>query len=407
MIRATKHPKTTEISIKNFRNISERKIYLMWLGITLCRTSSFVFNLYFMWIIVVQYNSVLLSTLVPTLSLLGYVIISLPEGIILDKLNSSYVGFIATIILIFTYSALFFKNTLTVIYIVDILASILTAILFDAFIKSSREIADESEDSKISALNQIGSSLSNVLGIIMAGIILISASKYLMYILIALSLIGLFSGKPFKIDKIQEKKYIKGEVESALKILVPVMILALLLNGLFVSLMIFGPDIIHIILHRGSNAFTLFELGIPLGTLLGGIVAAEMERKLENALIMFLSVLSMGILLLIISGSVSLYVDISAMFIIGILTSFIEVPSFTIILRIVPREIIGRVDAVVFLVFTASAPVMATIFTLLTPFVPVSTLLTYAGIVACILPIPSYFIMKKFVSLRPMEFIET
>jgi MFS family permease len=404
MIRATRHPKTSEISLRNAGSLSDRKMYLIWLGITLCRTSSFVFNLYFMWVIVVQYNSVLLSTLIPTLSLVGYVIISLPEGVILDKFNSSYVGFLATIVLIFTYSMLLFSDHLITIYSVDILSSILTAILFDAFIKSSREIVDETEDSKISALNQIGSSLSNVLGIIMAGIILISARSYLIYILIVLSLIGLISGRPFKINKTKEKTYVKGELEKALKILVPVMILALLLNGLFVSLMIFGPDIIHIILHRGSNAFTLFELGIPLGTLLGGLIAAEIERKLENSSTIFLGILFMGILLLIISGSKSLYIDILSMFLIGIFSSFIEVPAFTIILKIVPREIIGRVDAVVFLVFTASAPFMATIFTILIPYIPVPTLLTYTGIIATLLPIPAFFIMKKFVALKPMEF---
>ena len=404
MIRATRHPKTSEISLRNAGSLSDRKMYLIWLGITLCRTSSFVFNLYFMWVIVVQYNSVLLSTLIPTLSLVGYVIISLPEGVILDKFNSSYVGFLATIVLIFTYSMLLFSDHLVTIYSVDILSSILTAILFDAFIKSSREIVDETEDSKISALNQIGSSLSNVLGIIMAGIILISARSYLIYILIVLSLIGLISGRPFKINKTKEKTYVKGELEKALKILVPVMILALLLNGLFVSLMIFGPDIIHIILHRGSNAFTLFELGIPLGTLLGGLIAAEIERKLENSSTIFLGILFMGILLLIISGSKSLYIDILSMFLIGIFSSFIEVPAFTIILKIVPREIIGRVDAVVFLVFTASAPFMATIFTILIPYIPVPTLLTYTGIIATLLPIPAFFIMKKFVALKPMEF---
>ncbi len=404
MIRTTRHPKTTDISLRNLRYMSERKMYLIWFGTTLCRTSSFVFNMYFMWVIVVNYNSVLLSTLVPTLSLLGYVIITLPEGVILDRYNSSYVGFIATIILLFTYSLLLLSDSLSTIYVVDIFSSILTAILFDAFIKSSREIVDETEDTKVSALNQIGSSLSNVLGIIGAGIILASARNYLIYILLALSLVGLISGRPFRIDKSEEKHVVKGEVEKALKMLVPVLILALLLNGLFVSLMIFGPTIIHIVLHKGSNSFTLFELGIPLGTLMGGIIAAEIERKLENASIIFLGVLSMGILLLTISVSRSLYIDVPSMFLIGIFTSFIEVPAFTIILKIIPGEIIGRVDAVVFLVFTASAPFMATVFTVLSPYIPVTTLLMYSGVIACLITVPSYYIMKNFISLKPMEF---
>ena len=177
MIRATRHPKTSDHSLRHFKDVNEKRLYLVWLGITLCRTSSFVFNLYFMWVIVVKYDSIFLSTLVPTISLLGYVIISLPEGFILDRFNSSYVGFISTILLLFAYVTLLFSRTLETIYTVDIISSILTAILFDAFIKSSKDIIDDSKNSTVSSLNQLGSGLSNVLGIIMAGIILVSARE--------------------------------------------------------------------------------------------------------------------------------------------------------------------------------------------------------------------------------------
>ncbi len=405
MIRATRHPKTSDHSLRHFKDVNEKRLYLVWLGITLCRTSSFVFNLYFMWVIVVKYDSIFLSTLVPTISLLGYVIISLPEGFILDRFNSSYVGFISTILLLFAYVTLLFSRTLETIYTVDIISSILTAILFDAFIKSSKEIMDDSKNSTVSALNQLGSGLSNVLGIIMAGIILVSAREYLVYVLISLTLIGLLSGKPFEIRKDREKRPRKGEVRHAVKMLVPIMFLALLLNGLFVSLMIFGPTIIYIILKKGSDSFTLFEIGIPMGTLVGGIIAAEVERKLERADVMFFSILIMGILLILISISRTLIIDVPAMFFIGIFTSFIEVPAFTVILKVIPREIIGEVDAIVFLVFTASAPFMAVIFTLLTPFIAVTTILLYAGIFACLIPVPSYFISKNFLKLRPEEFL--
>ena len=49
-------------------------------GRNIIRVAYFIFNIFFIWRTIVAYNSVFLTGLIPTFSLLGYLIIVIQEG---------------------------------------------------------------------------------------------------------------------------------------------------------------------------------------------------------------------------------------------------------------------------------------------------------------------------------------
>ena len=78
--------------------------YLM--GRNIIRVVYFIFNIFFIWRTIVAYNSVFLAGMIPVFSLLGYLIIVIPEGHILDRYNRGNVFRISSCLLAFTATAL-------------------------------------------------------------------------------------------------------------------------------------------------------------------------------------------------------------------------------------------------------------------------------------------------------------
>ena len=74
----------------------------------IARLSNTAYYIYFMWEIIANYHSVLLVSLIPGFSMLGYLIIAIPEGSIIDKYDRHIIYIAVNVLMVITYSFMFF-----------------------------------------------------------------------------------------------------------------------------------------------------------------------------------------------------------------------------------------------------------------------------------------------------------
>ena len=131
----------TNENIHDYNQWNKFLKYLM--GRNIIRVAYFIFNIFFVWRTIVAYNSVFLAGLIPAFSLLGYLIIVIPEGHILDRHNRGTVFRISSLLLAFTYLILVYSDSLAIVYLVALVSSILSSINSDAFNTILKETMNE------------------------------------------------------------------------------------------------------------------------------------------------------------------------------------------------------------------------------------------------------------------------
>ena len=374
--------------------LKNRKFLRFWFAEFLILLSLSMFAVYFIWIIAVNYKSVFLAGMIPAFSMLGYFIILIPEGYLLDKFNRSKIIFISTIFLAFSYSLLMFSNDLILIYIVDLLSSISSSITFDAFQTITKEILNENLYGKASAYMQFSMNLSRIVGIVLGGVSIVF-QKYFPYIIFSISLISIFFNIPYKSDKRVFEKYTYGDVLKFLKRFVPFLLVVLVINGLFISIDVYSSGLIYFVLKSNSFFYTLFIIGFPVGGLIGALYGNNIAKKLENSLYLGSFIFILGIFMIFISFSRSVYIDPLLTFLMGFFVSLLNIPLNAIFLKVVPNEMIGRFNAFVALVIGGAQPLMATIFSILSSYFFLTDIMFFAGLFISIISIPAYYTIKN------------
>ncbi len=371
-----------------------RRFIRFWLAQLLIRLTVSIFYVYFIWIIAVKYNSIFLAGMIPAFSMLGYFIILIPEGYILDRFNRSKVVFIFSIFLTVSYSLLIFSNDLIIIYIVDILSSISASITFDAFQTITKEIVREDLYGKASAYMQFSINLSGIVGIAVGGIS-IMFQNYFPYIIFSISIFSILFNIPYENLSKGYEKYSYGDILKFLKKFIPMLLVALIINGLFISIDVYSSGLIYFILKSTSFFYTLFIIGFPLGGLAGALFGNRIAKKLENSLYLGIFIFILGIFMIIIAISRSVYIDPFLTFLMGFFTALLNIPINAIFLKIVPNEMIGRFNAFVTMVVVGAQPIMATVFSLLSSYFFLPDIILFAGVFISLTSIPAYYSIKK------------
>ncbi len=377
--------------------IKNKKFLRFWLAEFLILLSSSMFSVYFIWVIAVSYKSVFLAGMIPAFSMFGYFIILIPEGYLLDRFNRSKIIFISSILLAFSYSFLIFSNDLIVIYLVDVLSSIASSISYDAFQTITKEIVNENLYGKASAYMQLSMNLSRIVGIVLGGVSIIF-KNYFPYIIFSISLISIFFNLPYKSNKRMFEKYTYGDVLKFLKRFVPFLLVVLIINGLFISIDVYSSGLIYFVLKSNSFFYTLFIIGFPVGGLMGALYGNRIAKKLENSLYLSFFIFILGIFMIFISLSRSVYIDPFITFLLGFFVSLLNIPLNAIFLKVVPNEMIGRINAFAVLVIGGAQPLMATIFSILSSYFFLPDIMFFAGLFISITSIPAYYTIKNLLN---------
>ena len=380
--------------IHEYNNWTMFKKYVT--GRNMIRIAYFIFNVFFVWKIIVAYNSVFLAGMVPVLSLLGYLLILIPEGHILDRFNRGSVFRISAALLALTYIILFFYQSLIAIYTVALISSVLSSINSDAFNTTMKEIVSNEKLQSAVSLSQGTNAVSELAGIILGGILLYFPLSYLSIILFALPVICIITGTGKTMNRAgtADPYGFKGAMKIVVSIM-PFLLLTLLLNGLFISLDVFGSGLIHIILHGSPMDYSLFVGAFPAGVIIGSIFAEKISGHLSKTRFISSLLVPLGLILLVISLSKYLYVDIIMAVLLGVTVIWVNIGFQTIFMKAIPDSVMGRVNSIGTIFSLGGSPLMAAIFSILSNYFYFPYIMSVAALIAIAVAIPSNSIIKS------------
>jgi len=366
------------------------------------RLASIMFYIYYMWVLMVKYDSVFLVSLIPTLSLAGYLVILLPEGYILDRFNREVIMFISSIAISAVYLSLFISHTLLWIYAAALLSTIFSSISSDAFFTLMKDIVNSSSMDKGMSLVEAGRGVSEIVGIALGGVSIILISKEFVPIISFIAIISALLSIPGKerAERIEREKYGYSHVFKAIRIIIPFLIIGLLINGLFISLEVYASGLFYKILHAGPFYYTIFGLFFSVGGLIGGLIGVKVSKHLENPLFIASAMAFFGLSFFVLAVSTIPYVDVIVTVPMGIVNSLTNIPLMSYFVKIMPDEAIGRINSVVTLFLAGASPVMAVVYGLLSQFFSIPTIML---IIACLLAlssVPTYITLKKLFALN-------
>lgn len=330
-------------------------------------------------------------------------VISYPAGHLIDRLNSSVLNLVASILMVAGFMLAFLGLGLSGIFLATIVAGSGLTIKGDSFSAIIRKHVSRSNTSKAISYNQGVVSVSSIVGIVMGGLSILVLKDYLFYLLVIFPAISAILAIPLnelrtdsKTGLVQETR----EVLSFIRKIAGFLIFGFVINGLFISLTVFSSGIFHIFLNVSAVYYTAFVLAVPVGMLLGSAIASLKLKKLErNSSIAFMVALYAPLLVVIGLNRIP-DVDVLCAFLIGLLVPIINVPLNAKLFNVIPREIFGKSMSILRISISGSTPIMASVFAVLALFFPINLILVAAGLIT----IPfSLFGFRVISSLMGME----
>jgi len=367
----------------------------------LVRLSSIMFYIYYMWVLMVKYDSVFLVSLIPTLSLVGYLLVLIPEGYILDRVSRERVMFFSSVAIVAVYLSLFISQKLIWIYLAAMLSSVFSSISSDAFFTLMKDIMKPSSMGRGMSLVEVGRGVSEVIGIILGGMSIILLSKWFIPLIVfaGIASAALSIPRAVKNKDIAHNKYGFTHVFKAIRIILPFLIIGLIINGLFVSLEVYASGLFYQVLHAGPSYYTAFILGYSAGGLGGGLLGIRISKKLENPVFIAFSMAFFGLSFFLLSISRIPGADVLITVALGIVNSLANIPLMAYLVKIIPTEAMGRVNSVVTLFLASSSPVMAVAYGGIARFLPIPVVLLLISALLAISSVPTYISIKKLFKL--------
>ena len=360
----------------------------------LLRLISFIFYVFFIWTVVTKYHSVFLAGMIPAFSMLGYLLVLIPEGHILDTRSRSRTIFISVAALTVTYATLFGFDSLFDIYAVDLVSSALTWIISDSFHSLTKEMVPDEHLQKAISTNQMATGVDDIVGILVGGLFIYIGMFFMVATLVSVSLLSLYLARPrFRSNPGGEKTSFLG-VFSIIRKIYPFMVIGFVLNGLFIAIDVYSSGLIYMIYGYPPLYYMLFLLGFPVGVLLGGIIVMKLHGKINEPVAVGLGILIVGTLMSVIPFNSIVAVDPFLTASMGVVASIVNIAIGTIIIRAVPNELTGRFNAFATIFFAGGSPLMAVVFSALAGLVYFPYVMSVAGLVAAILCIPGYLSVK-------------
>ncbi|WP_256368528.1 MFS transporter [Acidianus sp. RZ1] len=376
--------------------------YKFWMSRNLIRLSVMMFYIYFMWTIVEKFNSIFLVSLIPTLSLLGYFLVALPEGYLLDKVNRTYVIFGSSIINFAIYAVLLINSSLIAVYLVDLLASVFSLISADAFHTYVKDAVESNELGKAISYSVIGRSSSEIGGSLIGGLSAAYFQSFFPWIILIISAISVIISLP---EKVKRKIDLRPSVKyrTVLSVIRPIaffIVLIMIINGLFISIDVLASGFFHLVLHSTALFYTLFILGFSVGSLVGGIIGERIANKLFGAKFTFLAFVSLSIGFFAIVLIDKAIFEPVITFLMGLEVSIADIPLMAFFTRIIPTRVLGRVNSILNIFINGSSPVMASVFGGLSNLLSVSDIFIVVGTLTFLVSIPAYFSIKRIFKMR-------
>ena len=362
-----------------------------------------LFEIFFLWSIIQQYQSVFLTALIPTISMAVQLLSTVPVGHIIDRVNKTVLNFSASLIFLGGITLLFLGQPIHIIYIIVAISSFANTLKGDTFFSLIKERVGNEGISKANSFNQASASLASLIGIGLAGVSLLLLSRYIVEFLVLLSAVSLLTSTPVKsnirtVGRQGRGKY--GDVWAIFSQIRGFIIFGLVVNGMFVAITVYAAGLMKLYVHSGPLEYTLFEFSFPLGMLLSSLFSISIMKRLDNYAVVGGLVFLYAPLIIILGINRQAWIDIIVAFLIGFLNPLINIPLMSRFTKIVPLNIFGRVSAFLRIFLASSTPVMAAVMAFISLYYEVNEILTVIGVLMIPFSLLGLKVVKTFYRLE-------
>lgn len=365
------------------------------------------FLVFFLWEIVERYNSVFLAGLITTISLITWIAASIPIGHLIDRVNSTKVSLLASVLTLLGAFILLAGDSLLMIYAATVFVSIGYTMKGDSFAATIKKQLSEEQFRYGNTLSQGALNVSSLIGTALGGISILYLHGYFVYLLISFAAVSALSSFPTP-EKTSREEGTRGEGElrSSFRFLRGILgfiILGFMLNGLIVALDVYSSGLFHLVLNVSAVYYTLFIAFISVGGIIGASITGFLKDRLSNPLVISSLVLSFAPLFLLLAISRSAVGDIVISFVIGVLVPLINVPLQTQLMKIIPRRIFGKVQAFLRVFLSGGTPAMAAVLSIVANYFQVDKILLILGILLFPATLFAFLVVPRFMRIVSEE----
>lgn len=359
---------------------------------TLAAISFSLFLIFLMWSIVEQYKTsdpgiaVFLAGMVPVIYLLVMLVSAIPIGHSIDRINNSVLGMVSAGIMAAGFALFATGFSIYTVYVTTAIVATGVTLNGDTFAAMIKKLVSNDGITRATSYNTISNSTSSLIGVGMGGAALILFSYYAPYILISLAVGSMLFAFPKKmgLSGIASKSMGPGkgyhEVLKFYRTIIGFTVLALIINGFFVSIEVYSSGLFNIYLHSTPLYYTLFDASFPAAMFAGTYLTNHYETFFDRPGVIAVILVVYAPILIVLGLSRSTYIDISAAGLLGLINPMVNIPLVSRLTKFTPVEIFGRVMAFLRIFIQSSTPVMAAVYSFASLFFQVPQILLALGI---------------------------
>ena len=365
------------------------------------------FTVYFLWKIVVAFKSVFLAGLIPTISLASDLIMVVPIGHLIDRFNSTKLGMLSSLILVSGVAILLIGKSIFLIYTATVLITIGVTTKGDTISATTKKNLNTEQFMSANQNLQGAGYASALIGTLFGGFSIVYLTGYFVFVIFIMAIVSLLLSFPIKESQsAKEPVTVRSQLSSALGFLKRItgfLAVGFVLNGLIVSLDVFSSGLFHIVLKVNPIYYTLFVAFLSVGGITGSFASGLLKQRVNNAQRISLLILLYSPAILFIALVKSAIGDITDSFLIGFLLPVINIPLSVNLMKVVPRNIYGKVMAFLRVFLGGATPALAAVFSFLAIFFSVSSILLFVGIVLFPVCALSFKVLPKFFAMANNE----
>ena len=358
------------------------------------------FMIYFLWELVVAFKSVFLAGLIPTIALAADLITAIPVGHLIDRYNSTKLSMLSSLLLLTGIALILTLQTVYLVYAATIFVSIGVMMKGDSISATIKKHLDQEQFTTANQNLQGAGYASSLIGTVFGGASIIYLREYFLFVMLALSIAALLLSFPIpeKANDGQKATAMSGFVSSVgfIKKIGGFLAVGFVLNGLIISLDVYSSGLFHLVLKVNPIYYTLFVAFLSIGGIIGAIISGTVQKYVNTAYRISFLILLFSPAILFVALSRTVIGDIADSLLIGILVPVINIPLQVNLMKIVPRNIYGKVMAFLRVFLGGATPAMAAVFSFMALFFQVNTILLYVGIIVFPIGALAFLVLPKF-----------
>ena len=365
------------------------------------------FAVYFLWEIVVTFKSVFLAGLIPTISLASDLILVIPIGHLIDKFNSTKLGMLSSLVLILGVTFLLTGESIFLIYTATVFITLGVTMKGDAISATTKKNIDTEQFMSANQSLQGAGYASALTGTLFGGFSIIYLTRYFVFIIFIMAIASFLLSFPIKEAKNTEDQVkLRSQLSSSLGFLKKItgfLAVGFVLNGLIVSLDVYSSGLFHLVLKVSPVYYTLFVAFLSIGGIVGSFASGQLQRFVNTAHRISLLIILFSPAILFIALVKSATGDIIDSFLIGFLLPIINIPLSVNLMKVIPRNIYGKVMAFLRVFLGGATPALAAVFSFLALFFSLNSIFLYVGIILFPVCALSFKVLPKFFAMANNE----